>query len=259
MASGYVTTADLEMYYETYGSDDHALPPLLLIHGGGSTIATNWSNILPLLSGDRQVIAIEEEGHGRTRATDRPLTSEASAADIVEVLTALDVGPVDVLAFSAGAQTALALAMSAPARVRRLILASAPWRRDAMIDGFWAGLEQGTLDDMPDLFKDEHRRLNGDDPASVQRLFDLDRGRMLAFTDWLDDDIAAVRMPTLIIAADQDVVTVSGAVRLSTTLAHARLLIVPGNHGDYLGEAMASGDDLTTMHSTAALILNFLS
>ncbi|WP_251042251.1 hypothetical protein [Arthrobacter sp. ISL-69] len=38
----------------------------------------------------------------------------------------------------------------------------------------------------------------------------------------------------------------------------ARLLIVPGGHGDYLGEQAASGGDLRTMHATVPFLLRFL-
>ena len=59
------------------------------------------------------------------------------------------VGPVDVLGFSNGGQVALQLAARHPSAVRRLIAASAPVRRSAMVDGFWDGLAAGTFDDLP--------------------------------------------------------------------------------------------------------------
>jgi hypothetical protein len=37
----------------------------------------------------RQVIAVDEEGHGRTAAADRPLTAENSAGDVLAVLDQL--------------------------------------------------------------------------------------------------------------------------------------------------------------------------
>src|SRR3954468_7664713 len=151
---GHVDTGELEMYYEVHGSPVAGTVPLLLIHGGGSTIETNWERLIPLLAPTRQVIAIEEEGHGRTQPTDRALTSEASARDVAAVLAALETGPVDVLGFSAGGSTALALAAQHPERVRRLIVASSFAKRDAMIAGFWEGLGAGTLADMPAIYQE---------------------------------------------------------------------------------------------------------
>lgn len=258
MDYGFAEHDGIRMYYERHGSPRPGASPLLLIHGGGSTIDTNWSALLPLLAEGREVIAIEEEGHGRTRPTERPLTSEASAEDIVAVLDAVGVERADVLAFSAGAQTAIALAVTHPDRVRRLVLASAPWRRDAMVPGFWEGLEEATLADMPQLFQNEHRRLNPEEPDLLQRFFDLDRGRMLSFEDWRTADIAGITAPTLVVAADRDVVTVESAAELARTVADGRLLVVPGVHGDYLGEAFAAAGDLGSMRATAPLLLRFL-
>lgn len=43
-------------------------------------------------------------------------------------------------------------------------------------------------------------------------------------------------MPVLILAGDRDVPTTEHAVALSRLLPRARLAILPGGHGDYLGE-----------------------
>jgi len=54
--SGYVSVNGLRMFYELHGDGG---TPLVLIHGGGSTIGTNFGRVLPLLSGSRRVIAVE--------------------------------------------------------------------------------------------------------------------------------------------------------------------------------------------------------
>lgn len=51
------------MYYEEYGEGK----PLVLIHGGGSTIQTNFEKIIPILAKKRKIIAMELQAHGRTR------------------------------------------------------------------------------------------------------------------------------------------------------------------------------------------------
>ncbi|GAA2088277.1 hypothetical protein GCM10009840_28160 [Pseudolysinimonas kribbensis] len=257
MDSAYAPSGDLGIYYERHGSPT-ARRPLLLIHGGGSTIDTNWAALLPHLAATREVVALEEEGHGRTRPTERPLTAENAAGDALAVLEHAGLDRVDILAFSAGCQTAIAFAVGFPDRVGRLILASPPWRRDALIPGFWDGMAAASLATMPPLFVEEHRRHNGDEPALLQRFFDLDRQRMLTFEDWPDAAIAGIGAPTLVVAADRDVVTVESATLLARTLADGRLLVVPGIHGDYLGEAFASGGDTRLMDRTLPFLLAHL-
>src|SRR3954451_12492107 len=231
MQDGYTQTADLRMYRQQHGEPEPGSTPLLLIHGGGETIEQCWGRIIPALSAARLVVAIEEEGHGRTRPTERSLSSEASAEDIRYVLDDVGLTSVDVLAFSAGCQTALALAMAHPDRLRRIILCSPPWRRDAMIDGFWDGLAAGSPDDMPAEFRDEYLRLNPGDEAGFRRFWELDCRRMLDFRDWPGDAIRGVRQPVLVVCGDRDVVTVGSAVQLAATLSDARSLVLPAQHG----------------------------
>jgi len=251
MREGYTQTADLRMYWQLHGEATVATP-LLLIHGGGETIEQCWGGMIPVLSVDRLVLAIEEEGHGRTRATDRPLTSAASAEDIRYVLDDLGLEAVDVVAFSAGCQTAIALALAHPERIRRLVVCSAPWRRDAMVEGFWDGLVAGGPDDMPEEFREEYLRLNPGDIEGFRRFWELDSRRMLDFTDWADSEVASIGHPALVVAGDRDVVTVHSAVRLANTLQNARLLVLPAQHGDYLGQ------DAGLRDASAPLLRRFL-
>ncbi|MEN8584141.1 alpha/beta hydrolase [Burkholderia sp. RS01] len=254
---GFADNDGLRMYYEVHGPAVRGRPPLLLIPGGGSTIGTNFSEIIPLLAGQRQVIAVEEEGHGRTQPTSRPLTAENSAGDVLAVLDQLNVESVDVLGFSAGGHTAMALALAHPARVRRLIAASTFAGRDAVPDAFWEGMAKATLDDMPDTYKVADRFINPE-PGHLERLFELDRQRILNFAGWSDGELGTIAAATLVMSADRDVVTAAYAARMAGAIPGARLLIVPGGHGDYLGEQAASGGDLRTMHATVPFLLRFL-
>ena len=114
------------LYYEFHGESRAGTAPLLLIHGGGSTIGTNWSAVLPSLTPSRLVIAVELQGHGHTPNSTRAYTFENSAEDVAALLTSLGLGPVDVLGFSNGGNVALRLAMAHPHLVRRQIVASSP-------------------------------------------------------------------------------------------------------------------------------------
>ena len=254
---GYADNGGLRMYYEVHGEAQTGRAPLLLIPGGGSTIQTNFSSIIPFLSERRLVIAVDEEGHGRTAPTERPLTAENSAGDVLAVLDQLHLDAVDVLGFSAGGHTALALAMQHPFRVRRLVAASTFFSRDAVPDEFWEGMKAATLDDMPAVYQDADRSINPE-PGHLERLFELDRQRILGFPGWTDEELGRITAPTLVLCADKDVVSPEHAVRMSRAIPGARLLIVPGGHGDYLGELAASDGDLQAMHATLPFLKRFL-
>jgi len=70
-------------------------------------------------------------------------------------------------------------------------------------------------------------------------MFERDVARMLAFKDISDADIQAIQAPALIINGDAEVVRAEHALELSRALPHAQLVILPGGHGDYIGEICA--------------------
>src|SRR3954468_494802 len=76
--SGYASVNGLKMYYEIYGAG----APLVLIHGGGSTIQTTFGKVLHELAKTHTIIAVEMQAHGHTADIDRPLSFEQDANDI---------------------------------------------------------------------------------------------------------------------------------------------------------------------------------
>jgi pimeloyl-ACP methyl ester carboxylesterase len=247
----------IRLYHEVHGGTDGRTTPLLLVHGGGSTIGTSFGALLPQLTASRPVVAVELQGHGHTPSTDRPFTFENSADDVAALLGELGLGPVDVLGFSNGGNVAMRLAMRHPALVRRLVLCSAFYRRDGMVDGFWDGLRNATVEDMPQVYLDADAAINPD-RAHQEQLFELDSALMKGFLDWADEELVAVATPTLVVAGDQDVMRPEHSLAMARLIPGARLLILPAGHGDYLGELLASDGDLTAMHATLPWILRFL-
>ena len=67
--TGYAPVNGLQMYYEIHCTGH----PLVVLHGAYMTIGT-MGPFVPSLAEDRQVIAVELQGHGRTADIDRPLT-----------------------------------------------------------------------------------------------------------------------------------------------------------------------------------------
>ena len=251
------SSAGLPLYFEWHGKARDSHVPLLLIHGGGSTIESNWGRLIEALDGSRRTLAVELQGHGRTGAGEQPASFEGSADGVAALLRELATGPVDVLGFSNGGQVAMQLAARHPAAVRRLVVASAPFRRDGMVDGFWDGMAAATYADLPRPYREADLAVSGD-PAHAERMFRLDRELMLTgFTDWPEALLASITAPTLVVAADQDVIRPEHTVLLAARIPNARMLIVPGNHGDYLGE-LASAGDPGPLHRTWPFIVDFL-
>lgn len=126
------------MYYEIHGN---GAMPLVLIHGGGSTIETSFGNILPLLSGYFKVIAIELQAHGRTSDRDAAESFEQDADDVAALLQYLKTDKANFLGFSNGGTTAMQIAIRHPGMVNKMIVVSANYKKDGMITGFFEGIK----------------------------------------------------------------------------------------------------------------------
>src|SRR5438034_1501696 len=103
------------------------------------TIDLNFGPLLEPLAASRQVIAVELQGHGHTADTDRAMTIEALAGDVIALLDHLGIADADLFGFSLGGLVAYAVALGAPTRVGKLIAASAdahrpPGRESAPLD-----------------------------------------------------------------------------------------------------------------------------
>jgi pimeloyl-ACP methyl ester carboxylesterase len=255
--SAYAMVNGLRMYYEIHGRST-SMPPLVLLHGGGSTIGTNFSRVIPILKTSRQVIAVEFQAHGHTRDIDRPFTFEQCAEDVAALLTQLHVEKADVFGFSNGGTAALQLAIRHPALVHRLIIGSANYKRSGMQDGFWPAMEKGTFADMPQPYKDAYLKINPSQ-AGVHAMHERDLKRMLAFVDIPDSAIRAIKAPTLVIDGDRDVVRPEHALELSRLLPLGRLAILPGGHGEYLGEITFPNVDDRMLRVFTTLADDFLT
>jgi pimeloyl-ACP methyl ester carboxylesterase len=253
--SGRAPVNGIEMYYEVHGRREGV--PLVLLHGGGSTIEVTFSKVLPIFARNRRVIAVEEQGHGRTTDRDQPFTFEGSADDVAALLRHLKVDKADLFGFSNGASVALQVALRHPELVRKLVFASSITKKDGAQPQLWAFMEQADFSNMPQPLKDAFLRVNPD-AQKLRTMHDKDAARMRSFKDVPDDLVRSVRAPTLIVLGDRDIVKLEHAVELTRLIPGARLLILPGGHGDYLGEAVMAPADTRYPELTARLIEEFL-
>ncbi len=249
----YAAVNGLKMYYEIHGSGR----PLVLLHGGGSTIVSTFGRILPELAKTHQVIAVELQAHGHTPDIDRPLSFEQDADDVAALLRQLHIAKADFMGFSNGGTTCLQIAIRHPELVNKLVLASAIYKRDGMQPGFFEGFQHVSLEQMPQPLKEAYLKANPD-PKGLQAMFDRDVARMVAFKDISDAAIRAIQAPALVINSDADVVLAEHALALSHALPHAQLAILPGGHGEYIGEICSTDKHSKIPALVTAIIEAFL-
>ena len=255
LQTGHAPVNGIQMYYEVHGRKDGV--PLVLLHGGGSTIEVTFSKVLPVFAESRKVIAVEEQGHGRTTDREGPVTFEQSADDVAALLRHLKIEKADLMGFSNGASGALQVAIRHPQLVRKLVFASAMTKKEGAHPQLWEFMKKADISNMPQPLKDAFLKVTPDE-KKLKTMHDKDAARMQNFKDVPDDLVRSVQAKTLIVLGDQDIVKLEHAVELTRLISGSRLMILPGGHGDYLGEAVMTPKETRTPKLTAELIGEFL-
>lgn len=127
--TGYAPVGGVELYWESRGSGG---TPLIVVHGGYG-LTSMFGDVLGLLAQHRQVVAIELQGHGHTRDIARPFTWEEFGEQVGGVVTHVGSGQADLLGWSLGGGAVLRCAIQHPDLVRKLVVVSAPCRRDGWL------------------------------------------------------------------------------------------------------------------------------
>jgi pimeloyl-ACP methyl ester carboxylesterase len=251
--SGYSEVNGINMYYEIYGQGK----PIVLIHGGGSTIQTNFEKVIPLLARNRKVIAIELQAHGRTSDRNSDLTFEQDADDVATLLKNLKIDKADFFGFSNGGTTTLQIAIRHPEVIDKVILGSALAKRNGVPDWFWNFMSQASLENMPVQLKEGYKKVAGD-TNGLQVMHDRDAKRMINFKDIPDKEIQSIKAPALIIIGDKDIIKPEHALELHRQLVNSELAIIPGGHGDYIGEITTIKHDFKESDLVVPMIERFL-
>jgi len=155
-------------------------PPLVLLqHFRGNL--DNWDPALvDDLATARRVVAFDNTGVGGSTGT-TPNTVEQMAHDAIAFITAMGLGQVDLLGFSIGSFVAQQIALTRPAIVRRLVLASSAPQGAAGMHG-WAPEVIGAVG-TPDTSPEEYLGVFFAQSPSSRKAGQEALGRMYARTE----------------------------------------------------------------------------
>lgn len=223
----YAEVNGLRMYYETHGPAASGRPTLVLLHGGSSTIDLSFARVLPLLAADRRMLAIEQQGHGHTADIDRPLSYAQMADDTAALLGQLRMGKIDCLGFSDGGNVALQLAIRHPDAVRRLVVAGASVRLDALTPDSLGFIKSATGDTWPPPVKAAYMRV-APDPKHWDAFITKVKRLWLETPDWPESQIRAIHTPVLLMYGDHDDIRLEHAALLQGLIADSQLAVLPG-------------------------------
>ncbi|MCJ7932376.1 MAG: alpha/beta hydrolase [Chryseobacterium sp.] len=226
---GYKNVHGIQMYYEMYGSGK----PLVLIHGGGSSILFDFKEVIARLGDQFQLIGIDLQNHGKSGHRYIPETFEQDADDVAALLEEIGIHKASFWGFSNGGSTVMQIAHRHPEMVEKLVVASAFYKRDGMIEGFFESMNEATLESMPEPLKINFLSLNPDF-SKLENMFDKDSKRMQTFEDWDDGVLTAIKSPALFISGDKDVMKPEHTAAMWRLVKDSQLMILPGVHGAYM-------------------------
>jgi pimeloyl-ACP methyl ester carboxylesterase len=229
--SGYAAVNGLRMYYEVHG-DGGGGRPLVLLHGGVTTIELSFVDVLPELAAGRQVIATELQGHGRTADIERDIDLGFLAGDVAALLDHLGAGRADVLGFSLGGGVALQLALDHPDRVGRLISVSAGYASDGFHPEISDPARYATSTRMPTA--DDFRQMReaydrlAPDPGHFEQFAVKTSRAANNLKGWTAAELGRISAPTLLVFGDHDFIRLEHAVRMHELIPGAQLAVLPG-------------------------------
>jgi pimeloyl-ACP methyl ester carboxylesterase len=221
--SGYAPVNGLQLYYEVHGTV--ATRPLITIHPW-----LGLAGVFPSLVRNRQLIAVELQGHGRTADVDRPMTVEQHAEDIAALMEHLRIKQADFFGESFGGSVAVQLAIRHPQLVRRVAVYGAILGKleevvppESLADFFSLTPDHRSIQ----MEREAYERV-APDPSRWPTLF-AKTTRPEAWKGFSRDELKSIQAPVLIAAGDHDVLVpgVEHHLEVSRLIPNAQLAVIP--------------------------------
>jgi pimeloyl-ACP methyl ester carboxylesterase len=222
--SGYAPVNALQMYYEIHGTV--TARPLVTIHPW-----LGLANVFPSLTRNRQLIAVELQGHGRTADSDRPISFEQHADDIAALLKYLNIPQVDIFGESLGGTVAVQMAIHHPGIVRRVAIYGSILGKIAEVVSpeSMAQFMSLTPDHRSIQFERESYESVAPDPRQWSMLFAKTGMAAGMWKGFSRDELTSIKAPVLIAAGDHDVLVppVEHHLEMSRLIPNAQLAVIP--------------------------------
>lgn len=197
---GRVRVGDVELYFKSYGSGE----PVVLLHGG-FVFSEFWAGQFRELSRGNLVVAPDSRGHGRSTLGEAPMTYRRLARDTAGLIEHLGLGPSDLVGWSDGGCTCIALALDRPDLVRSITLIGTPYNTDNYSREALQKIRRFLSPVSIDLLGLRMlRRLLTPEPRAG-RAFKERMSRMWTeLPDFTVEELGRIEAPALVIACDKD-------------------------------------------------------
>ncbi len=237
---------NINLAYEIAGTGK----PLVLITGVGYG-KWFWHKVVPGLVRHFQVITFDNRGAGESDKPEGPYTVPMMAADTAGLLDALNIKNACVMGHSLGGYIAQELVITRPGLVSRLMLASTnyggvkvipitPEAMDVLTNrtgdpvelvrrGIAIACSPGFMERRPEVAKEllDYRFTNPVPPAQYAAQVAAGAGTMAYTDEMVDQRMRLIKVPTLILFGEHDMVVPPGNAELmAKKIAGARVKII---------------------------------
>jgi pimeloyl-ACP methyl ester carboxylesterase len=206
-------------------------PALVLLHGGLSNSESMLRSIGPALAKQYRIAAFDRRGHGRTADSPAPFHYDSMAAETIAFLEYL-AKPAHLVGHSDGAIVALLVAMHRPELVKRVVAVGANYHYSALVPAQQFPLEGPVFDGWAQWYAE--RSPDGLDHAKVV----VEKALTLFATEptLTTEDLGTIEVPVLIMASDDEPITLTHTCSLYEAIPGAELCILPGTSHSMLKE-----------------------
>ncbi len=211
MSGDYVDGNGLKTYYEVHGNR----PPLLLLHGGFGS-ALSMAPMANILSKYYRVYVPERRGHAHTPDIGE-ITYELMAEDTAGFMRAAGIERAHIVGYSDGAIICLYLGMRHPEMVDRLVPISGNFRWVGLTERSRMMFEKSTPEAFAQVLGElvaNYNEVSPDGPDHFPVVFGKLQKLFLTEPNLTPQDLAAIKAPTLVLAADRDLMTIEHTVEL---------------------------------------------
>jgi len=229
----------IDINYEISGSG----PCVVFAHSLGSDLSI-WESQKSALATRHSVLRYDIRGHGGSAATAGAYDFDLLAADVVALLDALKIQRASFVGISLGGMIGQALALAAPQRLERLVLADTTGRYPPETQATWperirqieaSGLEPLVGPTLERWFTAPYRAAHPDVAAHIGNIIRatpvagyVGCCHAIAALDFTDR-LKTLAIPTLVLVGDQDAGTPPAMAReLAAAIPGARLEVIEG-------------------------------
>ncbi|WP_037077371.1 alpha/beta fold hydrolase [Pseudonocardia spinosispora] len=242
-----------------YRLDGDASKPVLLLSNSIATDLHMWDTNVVALTEHFRLLRYDFRGHGGSETPEGAYSLDRFGRDVLELLDTLDLPRVHVLGLSLGGYVAQWLAIHAPERVDRLVLANtaahlgpAPQWDAAIAELLRAPDMRETADRfLHNWFPAELLESDTVEPFRRTLLTTSREGVAAAWAIVRDSDqrrtVSLISRPTLVIAGRDDTVTSEAhGKELAETIPGARFEVLPAVHLSNVEQSSAFEDAVVT-------------